>query len=167
MQLTFKSITRKDQHEVINMFQAAADKINRMNIDHWQYWNNPPSEKIKWVREGIANNEYFFVQNSEKETLGMVRILDEDLMYWGEQSEKAKYIHSLVVKEKFNGKGIGIEILNSVAKDAKNQDCKYLRLDADSTNPKLCNYYEKQGFKKVGTKKLTISTYNLYQKKLT
>lgn len=166
MNITFKLITVKDQYEVINMFQAAAEKINKMHIDHWQYWKNPPLEKIKWVKDGIVNKEYFFVQNENEEIIGMVRILDKDLMYWGEQQEKAKYIHSLVVKEKFNGKGIGIRILNSVAKDAKNQGCKYLRLDADSRNPKLCGYYEKQGFQKVGAKKLTISTYNLYQKEL-
>lgn len=137
-----------------------------MQINHWQYWKNPPSEKIKWVKEGIAKNEYFFVLNGNYETLGMVRILDKDLMYWGEQSEKAKYIHSLVVKEKFNGQGIGVQILDKVAKDAKGQGCKYLRLDADSKNPKLCNYYEKQGFQKVGTKKLPLSIYNLYEKGL-
>ncbi|MFD0931835.1 GNAT family N-acetyltransferase [Psychroflexus salinarum] len=166
MQLTFTPITKKDQEEVIHMFQAAADKINRMNIDHWQYWKNPPSEKIKWVEEGIENNEYFFVQNADQEIIGMLRILDEDLTYWGEQNEKAKYIHSLVVKEKFNGKGFGAQILEKVGKQAKKENCKYLRLDADSKNPKLCNYYEKQGFKQVGAKKLTISTYNLYQKEL-
>lgn len=166
MHLTFTPITKADLDEVIKMFQAAAEKINRMHIDHWQYWNHPPSEKIKWVKEGIANNEYFFIQNEEEELIGMVRILDEDLMYWGEQSEKAKYIHSLVVKEKFNGQGLGVQILETVAKQAQKQGCNYLRLDADSKNPKLCNYYEKQGFKQVGAKKLAISTYNLYQKKL-
>lgn len=166
MQLAFQPIQPKDQEEVINMFQAAADKINRMNIDHWQYWKNPPSEKIKWVEEGIENNEYFFVQNADQEIIGMLRILDEDLMYWGEQVEKAKYVHSLVVKEEFNGQGLGKEILQQIAQQAKAEDCKYLRLDADSKNPKLCFYYEKQGFQKVGTKELPISVYNLYQKEL-
>lgn len=164
MHITFSPIQLKDLDQVIDMFQAAADKINRMNIDHWQYWNDPPSEKIKWVKEGIANTEYFFIQNEDNEVIGMVRILDEDLMYWGEQVQKAKYIHSLVVKEKFNGKDIGVQILEKVAKQAQKEACKYLRLDADSKNPKLCKYYEKQGFQKVGTKKLPISTYNLYEK---
>ncbi|SDH04123.1 GNAT family N-acetyltransferase [Psychroflexus sediminis] len=166
MQLTFTPIHKEDLEDVISMFQAAADKISRMNIDHWQYWKNPPLEKINWVKEGIENKEYFFVQNADEEVLGMVRILDEDLLYWGKQDEKARYIHSLLVKEEYNGKGLGIQILNTIAEEAKAQDCKYLRLDADSTNPKLCRYYEKQGFQKVGIKKLPISTYNLYEKAL-
>lgn len=167
MKLIFKSINKGDQNEVLKLFKKSAEKINRLNIDHWQYWKNPPSEKIKWVEEGIENNEYFFVQNTHYETLGMVRILEQDLVYWGEQSEKAKYIHSLVVKEKYNGKGIGSLILHNVANDAKEKHCKYLRLDVDSKNLKLCKYYEKQGFKKVGIKKLPLSVNTLYQKKLT
>lgn len=167
MKLIFKSINKKDQNEVLKLFQESAEKINRMNIDHWQYWKNPSLEKIKWVEEGIENNEYFFVQNTYQETLGMVRILEQDLMYWGEQSQKAKYIHSLVVKEEYNGNGIGALILYKIANDAKKKHCKFLRLDTDSKNPKLCKYYEKQGFKKVGIKKLPLSVYTLYQKKLT
>jgi len=167
MKLIFKSINKEDQNEVLKLFQESAEKINRMNIDHWQYWKNPSLEKIKWVEEGIENNEYFFVQNTQQETIGMVRILEQDLMYWGEQSQKAKYIHSLVVKEKYNGNGIGALILYKIANDAKEKHCKYLRLDADSKNPRLCKYYEKQGFKKVGIKKLPLSVYTLYQKKLT
>ncbi|MBZ9652831.1 GNAT family N-acetyltransferase [Psychroflexus montanilacus] len=166
MQITFTPIQPKELDQVIHMFQAAADKISRMNIDHWQYWKNPPSEKIEWVKEGLANGEYFLVKNEAGDTLGMLRILDKDLMYWGEQEEKAKYIHSLVVQEKFNGKGLGVKIIEKVAEEAKKQDCKYLRLDADSKNPNLCRYYEKQGFEQVGAKTLSISTYNLYQKLL-
>ncbi|MBZ9778527.1 GNAT family N-acetyltransferase [Psychroflexus sp. CAK8W] len=166
MHLTFTPITKKDQEEVISMFQAAARKINKLNIDHWQYWKNPPSAKLKWVKDGIDNKEYYFIENADQQVIGMVRILEEDLMYWGEQVEKAKYVHSLVVKEEFNGQGLGKEILQQIAQQAKAEDCKYLRLDADSKNPKLCSYYEKQGFQKVGTKELPISVYNLYQKEL-
>ena len=143
MKLIFKSINKEDQNEVLKLFKESAEKINRMNIDHWQYWKNPSLEKIKWVEEGIENNEYFFVQNTYQETLGMVRILEQDLMYWGEQSQKAKYIHSLVVKEKYNGNGIGALVLYKIANDAKEKHYKYLRLDADSKNLKLCKYYEK------------------------
>jgi len=166
MKLIFQPIQSKDFEDVISMFQAAARKINKMNIDHWQYWKNPPLEKLNWVKDGIANQEYHFIKNADQQVIGMVRILMEDLMYWGEQDEKAKYVHSLVVKEEFNGQGLGKKILQQIAQHVQTEDCKYLRLDADSKNPKLCSYYEKQGFQKVGTKELPISVYNLYQKEL-
>lgn len=166
MNIIFQQIEIKDKSIVLNLFKKTAEKISKMNIDHWQYWKNPPQEKIKWVKEGIQNNEFFFINNLNGENMGMVRILNEDFLYWGKQNEKAKYIHSLVVKEKYNGKGIGTRILKEIENNAKSENCRYLRLDADSKNPKLCGYYEERGFKKVGTKKLPLSTYNLYEKEL-
>ena len=151
---------------VLGLFKETAEKISKMNIDHWQYWKNPPAEKVKWVEDGIRNQEFFFINGSNGENIGMVRILKEDLLYWGAQDEKAKYIHSLVVKEAYNGKGVWTEVLLEIEKTARKEKCKYLRLDADSKNPKLCNYYEKIGFKKVGFKELPLSIYNLYEKKL-
>ena len=164
--ITFRQIENCDKSTVLNLFKKAAEKINKMNIDHWQYWKNPPIEKIKWVEEGIQNNEFFFIELASREKLGMVRILNEDLLYWGKQDDKAKYIHSLVIKEKYNGQGIGAKIIQKIEHNAKVENCKYLRLDADSKNPKLCAYYERKGFKKVGTKELSLSVYNLYEKEL-
>jgi len=166
MNIIFNQIKTNEKEIVLKLFKETAEKINKMNIDHWQYWKNPPVEKIKWVEEGIENNEFFFIETSSNKNLGMVRILNEDILYWGKQACKAKYIHSLVVKEKYNGKGLGTKIIKEIENKAKEDNCIYLRLDADAKNQKLCNYYEKIGFKKVGTKKLTLSINNLYQKDL-
>lgn len=166
MNITLVQIKISEKNKVLNLFKEAAEKISKKNIDHWQYWKNPPLEKIKWVEEGIFNDEFYFIKNSNGQTIGMVRVLEEDLLYWGQKIEMAKYIHSLVVIEEFEGKGIGKIILQNIENDAKKNGYKYLRLDADSKNPKLCSYYEKQGFKKTGTKVLPLSTYNLYQKEI-
>lgn len=166
MNIKFKQAEKSEKSKILQLFKDSAEKIKKMNINHWQYWINPPLEKIKWVEEGIHNNEFYFIQTLNDENLGMVRIMDEDLLYWGKQKENAKYIHSLVVTESYNGKGIGTKIIQEIEKNAKEDDCKHVRLDADSKNPKLCSYYENLGFKKVGTKELPISTYNLYEKAL-
>jgi len=166
MEINFTQIKPEDKHLVLKLFEEAAEKISKMGIDHWQYWKNPPVEKIKWVEEGILNQEFFFVKNGRGKIIGMVRILEEDLLYWGQKDDKAKYIHSLVVVEEYSGKGTGKEILQTIEGEARKKGCQYLRLDSDSKNPKLCNYYEKQGFEKVGTKALPLSIYNLYQKEL-
>src|SRR5699024_12048677 len=115
---------------------------------------------------GIANHEFFFIHTSNGVHIGMVRIMEADELYWGKQKDKALYIHSLVVTEKYNGKGLGAVIIQEIANKAKEANCSYVRLDAEATNPKLCSYYERLRFEKVGTKKLSLSTYNLYQKEL-
>lgn len=166
MNILFKHIETKDIDQVLQLFKRSAERIRKMNIDHWQYWTNPPTEKIKWVEEGITNKEFFFIKTSTDDTVGMVRIMSEDVLYWGNQETPAKYIHSLVVTERYNGNGMGQIIIEHIEAIAKSELCKYLRLDADAKNPKLCNYYENLGFKKVGSKELPLSTYNLYEKKL-
>ena len=152
--------------KVLALFKTAAEKISKQNIDHWQYWKNPPAAKVKWVKEGILNHEFFFIENDNQETIGMVRILDEDLLYWGQKDERAKYIHSLVVVDEFAGKGIGKKIIQEIASKANAEGVQFLRLDCDAKNPKLCQYYEKQGFNKVGEKTLPLSTNNLYEKSI-
>lgn len=166
MTFTFSPVLPHDKDKMLKMFKKAAERIAGMNIDHWQYWKNPPAEKLKWVNEGIEKEEFFFIQNTLLQTIGLVRILKEDLLYWGKKNDKALYIHSLVVSEKYTGKGIGKKILQTIEADARQTGYQYLRLDSDAKNPKLCHYYEKQGFEKVGIKSLPLSTYNLYQKNL-
>ncbi len=166
MNIKFSQIEISEKKIVLDLFKKAALKIAKMNIDHWQYWKNPPLEKIEWVEEGIRNKEFYFIKSTDNTTIGMVRILKKDILYWGEQKEKALYIHSLVVKDSDGNKGIGQVILKQIESDAKNNGYKYIRLDADSKNPKLCYYYEKQRFEKVGVKKLPLSINNLYQKEL-
>lgn len=157
-------ITELDK--ALNFFKAAAESIAKKNIDHWQYWKNPPQEKVAWVQEGFEKEEFFFIENLQKDSIGMLRIMEEDLTYWGKMPNTAKYIHSLVVLDEFQGKNVGKIILKKVAKIARKQGFEYLRLDCEAKNTKLCQYYEQQDFTKIGTQKVFDSTYNLYQKKL-
>ncbi|MDO6760694.1 hypothetical protein Q4566_10825 [Tamlana sp. 2_MG-2023] len=90
MNIEFIPIKPHEKHLVLKLFKEAAERISKKHIDHWQYWKNPPQEKVKWVEEGIGNNEFFFIKNLESDCVGMVRVLEEDLLYWGKQDEKAK-----------------------------------------------------------------------------
>ncbi|NQX80811.1 MAG: GNAT family N-acetyltransferase [Flavobacteriaceae bacterium] len=166
MNLNLKQMSLDDLDKALSLFKSSAEKIAKKNVDHWQYWKNPPVEKIKWVKEGLSSNEFFFITIEEDEIIGMVRIMDEDKLYWGENDDKAKYIHSLVVLEKYEGNGIGAMVISKIENQARDSNNEYLRLDCDSKNPRLCEYYKELGFTKVGQKTLPISVYNLYQKNL-
>ncbi len=166
MNIHFKEITLADLPVVLNLFKSAAERIAKKNIDHWQYWKNPPEKKVAWVKEGISNHEFFFILGNVNERIGMVRILEEDLMYWGEKNDKSKYIHSFVISEAHNGKGLGSKVLQLIESEAKESHYEYLRLDCDAKNEGLCKYYESQGFTKVGEKIVPLSTNNLYEKSL-
>lgn len=166
MQLQFTPISLEDKGKVLHLLKNAAEKIAQKQINHWQYWKNPSADKVRWVEEGIQQKQFYFISDITGGVLGMVRILDEDALYWGRRLDKARYVHSLVVKEKYNGKGIGAEVLSAIAANAKKEACQFIRLDADAGNPKLCTYYEELGFTSVGVKKIEQFVYNLYEKKI-
>jgi GNAT superfamily N-acetyltransferase len=160
-------VDMKQLPQVLGLFKSAAERIDRMNVDHWQYWNNPPPDKVDWVIEGINKGEFYFILHSELERIGMLRIMDEDLLYWGVQAERAKYIHSLVIEEQFNGFGLGKIVLNEIERWAEIERCSYLRLDADISNSNLCRYYSNLGFKESGVIKLQNGIYQLFEKEIT
>ncbi len=165
MEITFKKAAKADIELLLQVLKGAAQKISKKGVDHWQYWIDPPIEKISWVKEGIENGEYFFMSH-RGDPLGIIRIMDQDLVYWSasQNRERAKYIHSLVIFEAHNGKGIGQKVIDAVASLARKEGCLYLRLDCDANNSKLCQYYEKQGFTKVMTKRFPYSINKLYER---
>lgn len=166
MSFSLKLASVTEIQSAFELLKHASVKLERKGIDQWHYWQNPPQEKIAWVQAGFEANEFYFIENDNGKVLGMVRISDKDLLYWGEQRVKAKYIHSLVVHEDYAGQQIGKQVVDMIKAVAKNSDCDYLRLDCDASNPMLCNYYTQQDFIKVSEKKLPLGIYNLYQKKI-
>ena len=164
MNFKLKQIGIKELNIVLDMFKDAADRISKKKIDHWQYWKNHPPEKINWVKEGLINKEFYFIVSINNEVIGMVRVLNKDLLYWGDKHDRARYIHSLSIKEKYNGLGLGAAVIKMI--EAQSQNCDFIRLDCDSKNPQLCSYYLSLGFLKVGEKKLPLSIYNLYEKSI-
>jgi len=149
-----------------DLLKSASKTLQNKGVKQWDYWQNPPIEKINWVKEGFADNEFYFIENDDNTVIGMVRILEEDLTYWGKMNDNAKYVHSLIVDEKFSGNDIGSKVLIKIEQEAKTDNFDFLRLDCDASNDKLCAYYESQGFVNVGQKKLPLGVYNLYQKRL-
>ena len=150
---------------VLELLNKAALRLQRKGLNQWQNWLNPTKDDIAWIQEGFEVQEFFFIKN-EEEVLGVIRIMNEDLLYWGKQVEKALYIHSLTILSKYAGKGIGQAVIGQVGELASSKGCKWLRLDCNAENPALCNYYEQQGFKQLGVRVFEEFSCNLYQRKV-
>ncbi|MDT0552202.1 GNAT family N-acetyltransferase [Urechidicola vernalis] len=163
--MTFNQANKSDLNSIIRLLKNASIELEEKGIDQWKYWQNPPKEKIDWLKHGLLNNEFFFVTANES-VIGMFRLLYEDELYWGKQNDKAGYIHSLVIDSKFNGRGYGNKIVTQVEQELIAKDILLLRLDCLASNKGLCSYYEKQGFKKIGEVQMPLSLNNLYEKKL-
>ncbi len=93
----------------------------------------------------------------------MYRLMEVDLKYWGEQSDSAYYIHSLVVHPDYKGQQIGAQIIETIQGLAKVNKKEFLRLDCDSANPALCDYYRNLGFQEAGLIELELSVNMKFQ----
>ena len=155
-----------DLEIALGLLKSAAETLARKNISQWDYWMNPPKEKIIWIKEGFKRKEFYLIESSCGELIGMVRIMNKDIVYWGKMNDKAIYIHSLIIKEQFKGNKIGRNVIQLIKENSKNKEIDLIRLDCDNNNKKLCYYYENIGFQKVGEKQLALGKYNLYEKYL-
>lgn len=166
MKLIYKKAKTNELEIALSLLKKASEVLAEKQIDQWGYWSNPPADKIKWVKDGFKNGEFYFVKNEELELIGMYRLMKEDLLYWGKQDRKARYIHSLVVLPKFSGNNIGYRIVEKIEQEMLTDCVSFLRLDCNSLNERLCKYYVDLGFEKVGEKQMPLSLNNLYEKEL-
>jgi len=93
-----------------------------------------------------------------------------DEQYWGKRPDrfdKAAYVHSLTIKRKFAGQGLGALFLRKIEDKLRSEGIFKFRLDCMQSNVGLCNYYEGQGFKKVGEVQMSWAMQNLYEKSIT
>lgn len=163
--MEFIQATKTDLKTILTLLKKASIALENKNIHQWKYWQNPPKDKVKWLEDGILNNEFFFV-HQQSQLIGMFRLLFNDELYWGKQKEIAGYIHSLVIKTEFKGQQFGSKIVFAIEKQLKLKGIQLVRLDCVANNHRLCSYYEKIGFEKVGEVQMPFSLNNLYQKKL-
>jgi ribosomal protein S18 acetylase RimI-like enzyme len=129
-------------------------------------WGKEPYEEDE-VAEIISDGETF-IGYIDSEPAATFSLTWEDRHTWGDEIGKdgtAGYIHSLVTSDQFRGQHVGVDAMNWAATQITGQGRKVMRLDCSIDNRKLCEYYESQGFKLVGTRKLNNHyTAALYEK---
>lgn len=153
----------------LSLLKEAAVWLQSKNTQQWSFWINPPKGKIDWIKEGFENEEFYFVYQNNEILLGMFRLMYFDEQYWGERPDrfdKAAYVHSLTIKREFAGQALGALFLQKIEDKLRSEGIFKFRLDCMQSNIGLCNYYERQGFTKVGEVQMSWAMQNLYEKEL-
>ncbi len=164
MELFFRKARESEFPIAVQLLKQAAQTLQNKQINQWAFWLHPNETQLNWVREGFAHQEFYFVENLDNQLVAMFRLLVEDELYWGKQNVTAHYVHSFVVEKQFAGQQIGSQILAQLEHHLTENNIFRFRLDCNASNPILCAYYEKHGFKKVGEKQMPHSLNNLYEK---
>ena len=106
-----------------------------------------------------------FVGELAGEPVVTALIQDRDPDIWPDDGT-ALIIHKLAVRRGHAGRGFANELLLFAEQRARELGRKWLRLDTDSTRPKLRQFYERAGFTPVGFKTLGRYHLALYEKEL-
>lgn len=166
MQFTFRPAAPTEFPLILSLLKEAAQKLFDKGLEQWNVWLNPTPDKIDWIKEGFDANEFHIVEDDKDTVAGMFRLSYKDVLYWGENTDVAAYVHSLTVKKEYAGHKLGELVLNHIEQHLKSNNIYTFRLDCNAGNTWLCNYYESQGFVKVGEKQMPHALNNLYQKQL-
>jgi ribosomal protein S18 acetylase RimI-like enzyme len=105
----------------------------------------PRDELLQRIERGEL-----FVVDLEGEPAATFTVLWDDVSFWGEQPPDAAYLHKLVVRPPFRGRGLGARIVEWVERRAAEAGRAHLRLDCRRDNPGIRGYYERLGFEHRG-----------------
>ena len=98
MEITFTQAKNNELKEALDFFKLASQSLHEKKVSQWNYWVDPPEEKINWVKEGFNNGEFFFVSDQSGNKIAMFRLLAKDTLYWDKKGteKNTRYIHSFV-----------------------------------------------------------------------
>lgn len=108
---------------------------------------NPNQFTIENLLKNNTIEEMFIGFIHNKSAVAMI-LQEQDSIFWSD-STPSLYLHKLAIRRKYSQKGLSKQMINWAKLRAKQHNKKYLRLDCAADRPKLCNFYEKQDFKKV------------------
>lgn len=108
-----------------------------------------------WIRQGvaadIARGDVYLGRDADGRVRGTLRLLWEDPDAWPDDRDEAGYVHGLIIRNEARGRGVGAAMLAWAERTTRERGRRFLRLDCDATNSKLCAYYERLGFTSRGT----------------
>lgn len=122
----------------------------------------PPRPLSDIFAEAVARGQ-MYLAHDDVETAGKLALTEADDL-WAGRPGNALYVHGLVVRRTFAGRGIGRALLRWAEREAARRGKSLLRLDCDALNPALRAYYERAGFAHVGDVTLPHRTAARYEK---
>lgn len=88
-------------------------------------------------------NDFLYVVCINENIIGYMTCWINNKKDWDKYSTLE--IGNIYVKEKYRGKGIGTELINTAKKICKEKDIKYMQLKVLSDNSSAINFYRKNG----------------------
>lgn len=131
----------KDADSIVNILNKVTLHLHKKGINQWDYpWN---CEKIK---EDIKNG-HVYVISDKSFIIGTFSIKHIDNLASLLIERDSKYLYRIAILPEYQGKNIGIQIINYVFEYSRN---KTLYLDCWAGNEKLKSFYKNVAFDYLG-----------------
>ncbi|MCW3062784.1 MAG: hypothetical protein JWQ02_4605 [Capsulimonas sp.] len=158
--LTIRPAASSHSGEISSLIHEATRWLASRSIAQWETpW---PDEWIAWK---VEIGEFHCVFEGDV-MVGVVRLIWSDTEMWDDNSDPAGYVHTLILRRDFAGRGIGRAVLGWAEEQCRRRGAEYVRLDCRASNPELNRYYVEQGFVACGEKTVDGYCGRLYQKRL-
>jgi GNAT superfamily N-acetyltransferase len=140
--ITVRQARAADAATIQNMLEEAAGWVDAMGVIMWGEGELAPDRVDGEVAAG-----QFFIADVDGEAAGAVLFQLEDQLFWPDLTrDDSAFIHRLVVRRRYRGRGVSTALMQWAASRALELGKRYLRLDCDAHRPKLRTLYERFGF---------------------
>lgn len=130
---------------VMQLRDQAAQWLVDQGVVQW----NPRELPRSWFEHFVEQRAVWLLCHRDR-VVGTVIITDKDTPTWGQQNDRAGYIHSLVIARELKGKALGRDLLGWAERRITDSGGEWARLDCVRTNAALRAYYERGGYRYVG-----------------
>lgn len=150
-QIKSRSVEISDLSTISSIVLACAARLKEKNLNDWSWYYTEErlAENIK-TKDG-----YLFL--AEEVPVGVLFLSTKDVYYYSpadmekfkEPKVAAFYISTLAVSPEYQHQGIATKMINFGENLAREKEIKYLRLDCNSNDELLLEFYKKRGFEVV------------------
>lgn len=148
MKLAIKQLDKTNIQLYLDMLLERALWLERIGQPMWNIENLTPDRF-----ESAYPNYTPYLIDLVGQVVGGFILLPRDGFLWSdeENSQRALYLHKLVIQPDYAGRGLAQDAIAQVIKLAKESGAAYLRLDCYGDRKYLVDLYEGCGFRKKRT----------------
>jgi GNAT superfamily N-acetyltransferase len=148
MELKIRAISENELEEFSSILKEAALWLKNNDQEMW-------SVSQLSIESLLKNNSVkeMFIGFLNNEPAATMIIQEEDTLFWSDENKNdSLFLHKIAVRRKYAKFGLSQEMIHWAKVRAKSLNKSYVRLDCAADRPKLCKFYESQGFRNVGEK---------------
>jgi GNAT superfamily N-acetyltransferase len=141
--ITIRQAIAADVAIVDQMIREAAAWVDALGVVMWDDGELDADRIRAEVTGGM-----FFLAVVGNDVAGAIRFQFDDPLFWPDRpAGEAAYVHRLVARRTFKGRGVARALLAWAKDHARGHGRGLLRLDCDANRPKLRALYESCGFR--------------------